>query len=300
MRQGRDRAALAGGIAVGLSAIAVLVLLVPTWLIPASVTPARSEALQAQNDMRTSLLQGIGGLFLIAGVVATWRQVQLTRHQLDILREGQITERFTRAIEQLGSDNLDIRLGGIYALERIASSSEADRGPILEVLTAYVRGHAPWPTAGWGYGAETPPEPDERQLASLQYRKPDVAAVVAILGRRQVGDDDDALLLARVDLRRAYLRRANFERANLRNSSLRGMMGRDARMRGANLKQSDLTKATLQGADLRGADLQRTDLSAADLRGTDLRGATLEGAILRGIVSDGSTRWPEGFTPPQA
>ncbi len=194
MRQGRDRAALAGGIAVGLSAIAVLVLLVPTWLIPASVTPARSEALQAQNDMRTSLLQGIGGLFLIAGVVATWRQVQLTRHQLDILREGQITERFTRAIEQLGSDNLDIRLGGIYALERIASSSEADRGPILEVLTAYVRGHAPWPTAGWGYGAETPPEPDERQLASLQYRKPDVAAVVAILGRRQVGDDDDALL----------------------------------------------------------------------------------------------------------
>ena len=298
MRQQGDRAAVTAGIAVTLIALAVLILLVPTWLIPASVTPDRSEALQAQNDLRTSMLQGVGGLLLIAGVVATWRQVQLTRHQLDILREGQITERFTRAIEQLGSDNLDIRLGGIYALERIASGSEADRGPILEVLTAYVRGHSPWPTAGWQYGAQTPPEPDERQLASLQFRKPDVAAVVAILGRRTVREGDDTLLLARVDLRRAYFRRANFSRANLRNSSLRGLQGRNAQLRAANLRQCDLTKASLQDADLRGAFLQGADLSGADLSGADLRHAQLEGTVLQGIVSSSSTRWPDGFAPP--
>src|SRR6266536_1335169 len=249
MRQRPDRALLAGAIAVGLIVIAVLVLLVPTWLVPGSVTPAQSQALQARNDLRTTLLQGIGGLFLISGVVATWRQVQLTRHPLDLLREGQITERFTRAIEQLGSDNLDVRLGGIYALERIASSSQADRGPILEVLTAYVRRHSPWPAAGWEYGAATPPEPDDRQLASLQFRKPDVQAVVSILGRRKPVDGEE-LLLARVDLRRAYLRRAN--------------------------------------------------LSGANLSGADLHGAALDGAVLRGIVTDESTRWPEGFMPPGA
>ncbi len=300
MRQRPDRALLAGAIALGFIVIAVLVLLVPVWLIADSVTPAQSAALQARNDLRTTLLQGVGGLFLIAGVVATWRQVQLTRHQLDILREGQITERFTRAIEQLGSDNLDVRLGGIYALERIASSSEVERGPILEVLTAYVRGHSPWPPAGWEYGAATPPEPDERHLASLQFRKPDVAAVVSILGRRKVSADDDQLLLARVDLRRAYLRRANLERANLRNASLRDVQGRDARLRGAVLKQSDLTKALLDGADLRDADLGRADLTGANLSGADLRGASLEGAVLRDVVSDQSTRWPQGFTPPRA
>src|SRR6266540_3559002 len=254
MRQGPDRALLAGAIAVGLLVIAVLVLLVPAWLVPSSVTPAQSQALQAQNDLRTTLLQSIGGLFLIAGVVATWRQVQLTRHQLEILREGQITERFTRAIEQLGSDNLDVRLGGIYALERIAS---------------------------------------------LQFRKPDVQAVVAILGRRDaVGDEE--LLLARVDLRRAYLRRANLDHANLRNSSLRGVQGRNTRLRGAVLKQADLTKALLQGADLQGADLQRADLTGANLSGADLRGAALDGAVLRGIVTDEATRWPEGLMPPGA
>src|SRR6266487_2790964 len=252
MRQRPDRALLAGAIAVGLIVIAVLVLLVPTWLVPGSVTPAQSQALQARNDLRTTLLQGIGGLFLISGVVATWRQVQLTRHQLDLLREGQITERFTRAIEQLGSDNLDVRLGGIYALERIASSSQADRGPILEVLTAYVRRHSPWPAAGWEYGAATPPEPDDRQLASL------------------------------------------------RNASLRGVQGRNARLRGAVLKQADLTNALLDGADLQAADLQRANLTGANLSGADLHGAALDGAVLRGIVTDESTRWPEGFMPPGA
>ena len=281
---------LAGGVAVGLVVLAVLVLLVPTWLVPASVTPEQSDALAARNELRTTLLQGIGGLFLIAGVVATWRQVQVSRRQLEILREGQITERFTRAIEQLGSDNLDIRLGGIYALERIAFGSEADRGPILEVLTAYVRGHSPWPAAGWEYGAATPPEPEEHQLASLQFRKPDVQAVVSILGRRRTAADDEALLLARVDLRRAYLRRLDLERANIRNASLRGIQGRNARLRGAVLKQSDLTRAILDSADLRQADLQRaglTDailsdaiLSGADLRGADLRGANLTRADL--------------------
>lgn len=70
---------------------------------------------------------------------AVWRQVQVGR-------EGQITERFTRAIEHLGKDkSLDERLGGIYALERIARDSPVDRRTITEVLTAYVRSHSPRP-----------------------------------------------------------------------------------------------------------------------------------------------------------
>jgi hypothetical protein len=38
-----------------------------------------------------------------------------------------------------------VRLGGTYALERIARDSPPDRATIEEVLTAYLRGHAPWP-----------------------------------------------------------------------------------------------------------------------------------------------------------
>jgi hypothetical protein len=52
-----------------------------------------------------------------------------------------VTERYTRAIEQLGSDKIDIRLGGIYSLERIATDSTRDHPTIMEVLTAFIREH---------------------------------------------------------------------------------------------------------------------------------------------------------------
>jgi hypothetical protein len=82
---------------------------------------------------------------VLAGVFFTYRQAQTGRRQLEVAQQGQVTERFTRAIDQLGNTNLDVRLGDIYALERIANDSPQDRATVAEVLTAFVRGHAPWP-----------------------------------------------------------------------------------------------------------------------------------------------------------
>lgn len=41
---------------------------------------------------------------------------------------------FASAITHLGDPSLDVRLGGIYALERIARTSQTDRQAIEEVL----------------------------------------------------------------------------------------------------------------------------------------------------------------------
>jgi hypothetical protein len=43
-----------------------------------------------------------------------------------VSQEGRITDRFTRAVDQLGSDDLTVRLGGICALERIAGDCPRD------------------------------------------------------------------------------------------------------------------------------------------------------------------------------
>ena len=58
-----------------------------------------------------------------------------------------MTDRYTKAIEQLGSDKLDVRIGGIYALERIARDSPRDHPTVMEVLSAFIRDHShdPWP-----------------------------------------------------------------------------------------------------------------------------------------------------------
>ena len=74
----------------------------------------------------------LGGVAIGISLYYTWQKN-------NIAQEGQITERFTRAIDQLGKRALEIRLGGIYALERISKESKEDYWPIMEILTAYVR-----------------------------------------------------------------------------------------------------------------------------------------------------------------
>src|SRR5512144_2911676 len=80
-------------------------------------------------------LQALGGLALLGGLFFTSRTFRLTR-------EGQLTERYTKAVEQLGHDKLDVRLGGIYALERLMVDSKRDHPTIVEVLAAFLREHA--------------------------------------------------------------------------------------------------------------------------------------------------------------
>jgi hypothetical protein len=192
--------------------VGVLVLLVLVVVVlPPRFTAHRTfdkaaEELKAQNDVRTTLLQALAGGVLLLGAYFTYRQLRVTR-------EGQITDRYTKAVDQLGSDHLDVRVGGIYALERIARDSPYDRATIEEILTAFVRGHAPWPPPPGDpalAGHEQQGQPGKKDAAP-QSPPADVQAAMTVLGRRGLppGGPFGELDLTRVDLRRAQLREAN-------------------------------------------------------------------------------------------
>src|SRR5215210_8302934 len=133
----------------------ILLLCALWWFI----RPDLGDATQ-RKDFAQLMAQIAGGLALLFGLYFTWRRVEISQRTLETQQDQQVTERFTRAIDQLGAttdDNeskpkLEIRLGGIYALERIAKDSPATRvspgrdySTVMEVLTAYVRENAPLP-----------------------------------------------------------------------------------------------------------------------------------------------------------
>jgi hypothetical protein len=159
-----------------------------------------TNRLKQQNDVRTTLLQAVGGVVLLIGVYFTWRQVQVSR-------EGQLTERFNKAIDHLGAKELDLRLGGIYALERIAKNSKFDRPTIVEIFTAYARERSPLPNRQAVQMEET-----EEHALNLQARAPDIQAVMTVLGRLS-RVEGQLLDLSGVDLRKALLHGAKLERA---------------------------------------------------------------------------------------
>jgi uncharacterized protein YjbI with pentapeptide repeats len=295
VRSTRTRSAFSRRQTWALATVAVLALLplviyvVPVFIVRSdgdSLTAA--ERLKAENDIRSTLLQALAGAILLAGLYFTARTLQVNTRTLEVNREGQITERFTRAIDQLGQpgdDKLAVRLGGIYALERIARDSREDHGPVMEVLTAFVREAARW-RPGERTSARDDAEPGgdpDGVLATVRPR-PDVQAAVTVLGRRNRDHEagSHTLDLPRVDLRGANLRAAHFEGATLREAHLEGADLGGAYLHGASLRNVHLDRAILLGTHLQGADLGDASLNGASLRGAHLQDAALGGAVLDG------------------
>ena len=120
-----------------------------------------------------TIVKIITGLLVLVGLYWTMRRVRAAEKTVGVVEEGHITDRFTKAIAQLGDDKMAIRLGGIYALERIAKDSEKDHGPIMEVLTAYVRQNAYRPGEDSEGGRE-----NGRGLPTT-----DIQAILTVIGR---------------------------------------------------------------------------------------------------------------------
>ncbi|MFI6485296.1 pentapeptide repeat-containing protein [Nonomuraea sp. NPDC050663] len=222
-----------------------------------------------------SLLLAGGGLYFTS---KTWETGQKT---LDSSIQGQITDRYTKAIEQLGSDkSVEVRTGGIYALARIARDSPVDAGAIVDVLAAFLEEHDYKPTKK----ARTPQK--------SWVPGSDAVAAIRVLGRvlkvhKSRGGDPE------VWLSKTQFSHADWEDINLSDGYLAGANLSKANLDGAilnriDLSVSDLSNATMAVAELDDADLSYADLTSADLSLSALTGADLIGAKLGLSVLDGA------------
>jgi hypothetical protein len=249
-----------------------------------------AAALQVARDAARGRVVAFGaGLFAAGALVYTARNFSLSR-------QGQVTDRYTKAIEQLGSTEIDVRIGGIYALERIARDSARDHPTIMENLAAFVRDHSSeqWPLpAVYEAGAK----PSERKT------RPDVQAAATVIGRRTIRYDRrlinlNAAHLAAADLRGAHLTAADLIAANLSDADLRG-----AHLTGANLMRANLTGANFDDANLSDARFREVDFGGVSLTGADLTGAELQfanfsRAYVTGVYQIVPDRIPPGVQVP--
>jgi uncharacterized protein YjbI with pentapeptide repeats len=280
---------IGAGIASSLVVGGILVGIVPHFV---SHNLHGNDRIQAQNSVRDTGLKIAGGIAAAFAGVLTWGRLELSRQEHQLAKQqhanevsGQLTERFTRAIDQLGSEKLDIRLGGIYALERIARESPEDHGPVMEILTTYLREHSPWPPSRPGQYVEGAAL---EAIPALAARAADIQAVITIVGRRERAHEgsDASMSLGSLDLRKADLRGAHLERADLQGAhlekaDLQGAHLQGVNLIGAHLQGVNLIGAHLQGVNLIGAHLQGVSLTVAYLEGADLMDAHLQGADLR-------------------
>jgi hypothetical protein len=126
------------------------------WRLPKrqmrSITAADPKArADIEDNFRKTIGQVLTGLFVLLGAgfgagiayYGTFQTLQANEQQArrsqqaanDLLISNQVSKGF----EQFGSENIRVRLGGIYALGGVMNSSEQYHQPVLETLITFVR-----------------------------------------------------------------------------------------------------------------------------------------------------------------
>ncbi|WP_101067903.1 pentapeptide repeat-containing protein [Roseovarius salinarum] len=281
------------------------------------------------DSPRATLGTGAVTVALIGAPFVVWRAI-VAQKQADVAEQGHITERINTAVQGLGAEkevkrdgvestepNLEVRIGAIYALERIARDSDRDHVQIMEILCAYIRQNAPapqaddWPelemregeddgplAADWNERLQAFREAQAKAKAGLKPRE-DIQVALTVIGRRTAKQ-------RRLEAGRGEEVEFPFDReppeydgpedghdkttlathrARVRawKEALIDYTGYRLDLRNADLRGADLSGLNLNGARLDGTFLQGADLWQARLQGAELMAARLQGADLREI-----------------
>ncbi|WP_095589045.1 pentapeptide repeat-containing protein [Actibacterium ureilyticum] len=222
-----------------------------------------------------------------------WRSI-VAQKQVDVAEQSHITDQINKAVENIGAldsngkPSIEVRIGGLLALERISKLNPGEHIQIMEILCAYIRENARAQVA-----AEVPL--DDKGVptsdAAITLRD-DLLTAFDIIDRRDdtrraIEDGTFRLNFDYADFRGLNLSTRRLERARLRNARLQG-----ANLLGADMQGADLRGAEMQRAELLRAKMQRSNLIRAQMQGVDLSGAQMQGVDLCMVQMQGAgLRW---------
>lgn len=233
-----------------------------------------AERVAATTALRQVILFSLGGLLAVFTLYLAQRRDAVARAKHDIDRDAHWTSRYNDAVTQLGSpDQLAVRLGGIYSLQRLAAEAASldardDTAAIRDLLAAFIR------TSSRGDHQEGTRAPE------------DILAAARVLGRTDPHGQQPLNLaeawLTDADLRGTDLTGANLIGAELQRAELHDATLTGASLSGANMHNVLCPAANFDGAYLNGIDARASDFSNAKLRGAMLPHARLATANLSG------------------
>ncbi|MBI4092583.1 MAG: pentapeptide repeat-containing protein [Candidatus Kerfeldbacteria bacterium] len=289
-----------------------------------------------KDTSRSEIVRNLGLLAVgIVGLVfGIWRaytahtQAKASAKQAETGAQVHVTSSFTAAVEQLGNKQLPVRMGGIYALWRLAEDSpERHTVTVIDILCAFARNPPHGPATSLQLATRKKTKAGNKQTKDsgpnvIPRLRSDVQAILTLIGRnskyRKYLSENYRLNFQSADLSLADLREtefngadlggaiffaafltdANLEKVNLIRANLEGAYLDRANLIHADLRSAVMARcslvnaclivADLAGTNLRWANLYRANLEGANLEGANLEGANLEGANLERVNLGGA------------
>ena len=227
----------------------------------------------------SEVVSGFGFAALIAAVLGApfiiWR-TWVAHKDYKVKEQGHITDRINKAVEGLGAEktvkligepseftqpNLEVRIGAIYALERIAQDSLRDHIQIMEILCAYIRENAPASNSNSPLRSDKPRTDIQIALTVIGRRSDKQVAIESIKGYK--------FDLSRVSLQGASII-GTFNKASFSGSNFERALF-DGNFDHANFSEAILSEATLSGMKFCNVDFSSSKLGFAKLNGSKFK-----------------------------
>ncbi len=255
-------------------AIGFLVVWFYAWVLVVLLWHFGNDILAYDTNAIDNSIKYLGGILALPAALWT---VYVAVQQILISRENQFATLFSNSIKQLGtplasesaeqtpkakSSSFDVRIAGIYGLERVARDSSRDHWPIMEILCRYVRQNHRAEKVDSGTTTSID------QLKSLPEPPFDLETAMIALGRRS---------RTKVALE-----------VELRNESLRDIKARRLALNEQQAEEDDRAfdeidesfRLKFDGSDLRKLKLWHCDFSHGLFQKCDMRGIVFWGCDL--------------------
>jgi hypothetical protein len=218
----------------------VVLLWVPEWMANQIHFTTAKDWAEYVSSTRSTLVNVIGGLAVAVTIYFTFQNYLVSRETL-------ATESFSKAVEKLGSDKVSVRLGGIYALARIAQQSSTVYFSIMQILAAHIQAQFDVDKA------ETTPRPTHCPI--------EVQSILTIIGERYWPDLEGYRIdLSYSRITQAWMPRADFHEIYFWGSKLDNVNFQGAKLDGADFKDAVLDHCNFDGASLAGTNFQGAEI----------------------------------------
>lgn len=287
----------------------------------------------APAERRSEAIRNIG--LVLAGLIGVpflvWRSI-IAQKQVKVAEQGLITDRLNKAVEGLGAEktvkrrithpdgtteieettepNIEVRIGAIYALERISRDSDSDHVNVMEILCAYIceNSHRPPSSQPPSRSEDTDAAKALSELTDLT----DVQTALTVLGRRAESRRHletaarYRLSLSRCNLAKCDLSGADFSPAKFAGSNLNGAFLYRSRFRDCNFTSASMKRVQGYDSIFEGAVFENANLSQAIFNrsrflfspetqiGANFSQAQMEDSVVAFSGVRGSDRWALG------
>ncbi len=212
----------------------------------------------------------IGYIIAISRNITANNQNKSAEEQNRINERARITESMVQAIAQIGTfndkqPNIEVRLGGIYSLERIAKNSDDEYKKIMDILCAYVRVTA---------------SKKQKPQRETEDTREDTQAAIDVLGTKK----SNLFLFEkrnqfRVNLEDCNLSGYRFSELDFNTYSMSGgAIFDNSLFKSAEFHRADLSYGSFDEADLTEANFEHAKLVGARFLGATFKDTKVHGA----------------------